>query len=173
MTSSHIAPESTCIPTPSRRSWRIGVLATVMAVLLSNRVGAWTTDGVEVLTSVASGRTVTDIQTLPDGSGGCWIAWADNRSGSFDIYLQGVNSEGVPQFTADGVVVCNASGDQTQPRLAADIGGNVLLCWEDRRYASTLGVDVFLQRVTGTGQVATGWPTNGLAATARSADQVK
>ncbi|MBK5286561.1 MAG: hypothetical protein JJE25_14290, partial [Bacteroidia bacterium] len=76
----------------------------------SSGVVQWTVNGVAI-------STVAGTQSNPklrgDGSGGAIIAWQDKRFGNnFDIYAQRVNSSGAVQWTANGVIVCNAADNQ-------------------------------------------------------------
>ncbi|HXF99773.1 MAG TPA: hypothetical protein VNL69_03265, partial [Bacteroidota bacterium] len=78
----------------------------------------WTTNGVAISSAV-------DLQNLPvitsDGSGGAVIAWVDSRSGSeTDVYAQRVDGSGVPQWTADGLAISTATGDQSSPLVVSD-----------------------------------------------------
>jgi hypothetical protein len=44
-----------------------------------------------------------------DGSGGIIVAWQDSRSGTYDIYAQGLNSVGATRWAASGVSLCTAT----------------------------------------------------------------
>ena len=48
-------------------------------------------------------NTARDPQIIPDGMGGAIIAWGDGRNGKNDIYVQRMDSYGVPQWTPNGV----------------------------------------------------------------------
>jgi hypothetical protein len=113
-------------------------------------------------------------QLVADGNGGAIMVWQSTRVGTgFDIMAQRVNSAGVPQWAADGVVLCAAAGDQTVPQLVSDGSGGAIVAWEDRRSGT---YDVYAQRVNGLGQPQ--WALNGVAiaaglsTTAAGLDQV-
>jgi len=93
-----------------------------------------------------------------DGAGGVIVAWRDNRLGyNHDIYAQHVTSNGVPQWLADGVPVCSASGVQGKPLVVPDGTGGAILSWDDaRRDTST---DIYAQHLTSTGQML--WASDG------------
>lgn len=112
----------------------------------------------------------------PDGAGGAYVAWVDTRNNppgtplwaqETDLYLQRVTATGAaaPGWPADGVPVCVAPGYQAPNgdlAVIADGAGGVLVLWGDGRpYPS--GVDLCLQRMTGSGAPAPGWPVNGIA----------
>jgi hypothetical protein len=92
-------------------------------------------------------------QMTSDGAGGCIVSWNDIRDSSsvFDIYAQRVRSNGAiaDGWPADGVLLCNAPGDQKDPHLVPDGNGGALLAWSDYR----LYADVYAGRVNGAGVV--------------------
>lgn len=93
---------------------------------------------------------------------GCYIAWQDNRSGvsnSDDIYMQNLDSNGNALWTTDGVVVCNASGNQSAlDFMSIDATHDVIITWKDDRMGNE---DIYVQRISATG--APLWTTNGVA----------
>jgi len=111
----------------------------------------------------------------PDGTGGAYVAWADYRdstgTGDGDIFAQHVLGDGTlaPGWPVDGLAVCRVPGDQELPTLAPDHAGGVFVTWQDRRGGSDY--DVYLQRITSGGVIASGWPVNGLALCTASGDQ--
>jgi predicted lipoprotein with Yx(FWY)xxD motif len=113
----------------------------------------WTADGV-VICNAASGQDSPVI--ISDGSGGAIIAWQDSRNGNVDIFAQRVNSTGVVQWTANGVPVCVATGDQNALRMISDGAGGAILAWEDHRAGNP---DIFVQRINSAGTAQ--WFLNG------------
>ena len=63
------------------------------------------------------------------------IAWTDTRSGLSDIYAQHLDAAGVPLWTANGIAVCTAGGQQTSPRVVSDNNGGMLVRWLDAHVA--------------------------------------
>src|SRR5207249_4447088 len=55
----------------------------------------------------------SDVTVRGDEGGGATLAWVDRRSGAADLYAQRVDSAGVAQWTAGGIPLCDAVGDQT------------------------------------------------------------
>ena len=100
-------------------------------------------------------------QTMPaittDGSGGAIIAWQDDRSGNYDIYVQRVISDGVPWWSPTGVPVCTAAGAQTGVKIAPDGNGGAVMVWLDAR---TSPARAFAAHVTSSGVV--NWAPNGV-----------
>jgi hypothetical protein len=104
----------------------------------------WTLDGVALCTNDSVQVTP---QLVSDGAGGAIIAWEDLRSGNADIYGRGIDTNGTPLWTADGVDVCTAADAQYQTRVASDGAGGAIMAWIDlRRNGYTK--DVYAQRLT-------------------------
>jgi hypothetical protein len=115
----------------------------------------WTADGLAVCTAVGSQAAP---QLVPDGLGGAIVAWADPRSGSYDLYAQRLGPLGELRWVADGVPVCVASGDQIELALLADGAGGCFAAWCD--YRSGSAYDIYAQRLTAAG--APVWTVNGI-----------
>ena len=81
--------------------------------------------------------TATNSQSsysfVSDGTGGSYISWEDRRSGGYDIYVQHMSSQGLELWASGGLLVCNATGDQTSPTLVASSGPSVIIAWTDHR----------------------------------------
>ena len=124
----------------------------------------WQTDGVAICSA-------TEVQEYPniisDGAGGAIIAWVDKRSGSnVDIYTQRINSVGEVQWNADGVALCDTSGNQWTPVMANDGTGSAIFAWYDQRGDD---FDIFAQRIDSSGNIK--WEANGIAICTVSGDQ--
>ncbi|MFH2052029.1 MAG: FlgD immunoglobulin-like domain containing protein [bacterium] len=72
-------------------------------------------------------------QAVSDGQGGAYIVCGDTRSGEYDIYVQRVNIGGGRMLEWDGLALCAAVDDQTEPRTSQDGSGGLLACWKDYR----------------------------------------
>jgi hypothetical protein len=125
-------------------------------------IAQWTND-VTVNTAIC---TAADDQTntaiVSDGSGGAIIVWSDNRSGNYDIYAQRVNAAGITQWTANGVAVCIAGGNQFFPVVISDGNGGAIITWTDyRNDVSFNNTDIFAQKINAAGEVQ--WTANGIA----------
>ena len=115
----------------------------------------WTIDGVALC--AASGDQSTPA-IVPDGAGGAIVTWDDARGAGRDIYAQKVNASGSVQWTADGVALCAANGDQRYPQIASDDAAGAIVTWQD--YRSGTEYDVYAQRVNASGVVQ--WTANGV-----------
>ena len=118
----------------------------------------WTTDGI-VISSATGDQTFPKI--IADGKGGAIITWQDRRNGNYDIYAQRVNSAGSVRWTANGVVISSATGNQTAAAITGDGAAGAIIAWQDLR---TTVNDIYAQRVDSTGTVQ--WTANGVVVSA-------
>jgi len=125
---------------------------------------AWTTNGVPVVT--ATGQQLHPV-IVSDGSSGAIITWQDLRGAAYDIYAQRMNTNGVAQWAAGGLVVCNATGNQTDPRIISDGAGGAIIVWSDRRNGANY--DIYAQRINASG--APQWTANGVVVCTAADDQ--
>jgi len=114
----------------------------------------WTVNGVLICNATGKQK---DIHMVADGLGGAIITWRDERTG-VDVYAQKVNSAGVVQWTANGVVISAATGDQKDPKVTTDGSNGGIITWSDMRGATE---DIYAQRINATGVVQ--WAANGVA----------
>lgn len=111
----------------------------------------------------ASGTAVCDFvgaQRYPlivtDGAGGAIIVWYDDRNGNSDVYVQRVDASGAAQWTANGVALTTASGDQYHYGIASDGAGGAIVSMRDGGGAG----DIYVQRISANGAVL--WAANGV-----------
>src|SRR5439155_11269911 len=105
---------------------------------------------------------------VSDGAGGAIIAWQDYRSGTkWDSFAQRVNAAGVPQWTANGVALCTAAGDQRSPTIISDGAGGAIVAWQDARGGN---YDIYAQRVSAAG--VSQWNADGVALCTAANDQI-
>jgi hypothetical protein len=99
---------------------------------------------------------------VPDGFGGVFVAWQDFRDSPTrpDIYAQRIMADGTiaPGWPVNGAPVTRAPDYQQSPRIAPDGEGGAFLSWDDFSPAR----DLYAQHLTEAGQVAGGWPADGL-----------
>ncbi len=93
------------------------------------------------------------------GGGNVIIAWEDARTGDRDIYAQKLDSSGSPQWLANGLPICRASGAQYRPKLTPDGAGGVFAVWQDGRSAGAVQ-KIYAQRLDGSGQPL--WGVDGI-----------
>lgn len=133
-----------------------------------NATGAvqWTADGVALCGSAFD----QDFPAIvSDGAGGAIVTWQDLRGGTFnDVYAQRINAAGAVQWTANGVVLCDATRGQTVPTIIADGSGGAIVTWQDDRSGGFN--DIYAQRINGAGLVQ--WTANGVVICTASDDQL-
>jgi hypothetical protein len=75
---------------------------------------------------------------INDGSDGFYISWHDDRDNNqrASVFVQHVNSSGVPQYTANGVELSSASSmNHFYPKLACPPGStDVYILWNEMNY---------------------------------------
>ena len=141
--------------------------------IYAQRVGpsgaiVWVVDGVVLNNNVAYAQI--DPKMVSDGLGGAIVSWTDYRTGTTaDIYAQRVNSTGAVQWTATGVIICTASGDQIFSQLTSDGNNGAYITWEDHRNAGNS--DIYVQRIAS--NAALNWAATGYAICTVSNDQLR
>ncbi len=136
--------------------WRNAADFDIYAERLSrDGTSSWYPSGLAVC---AAGLSQTNPVILSDGSTGAIIAWEDYRSGVRDVYVQRMNGSGVPLWTANGVGLCTAPGDQWGITLVSDGLGGAIVSWTDSRYGTYS--DVYAARIDHAGVPA--WSADGV-----------
>jgi hypothetical protein len=121
----------------------------------------WAVDGVVMNNNVAFAQI--DPKIVSDGLGGAIISWTDHRTGvaagTADIYAQRVNTTGAVQWTATGIIICTATGDQVKSQLVSDGNNGAYITWQDHRNAGN--TDIYAQRIASNAVI--NWSANGFA----------
>jgi hypothetical protein len=126
----------------------------------------WAVDGVVMNNNVAYDQINPRI--VSDGVGGAVIAWQDYVTGTTsDIYAQRVAAAGAVQWTATGVIICTAAGDQINPRIVTDGASGAFITWDDHR--DTANYDIYAQRIAGDASI--NWSAEGYPICAADSDQ--
>ena len=124
----------------------------------SSGVAQWTTDGVAICTAA-------NAQSFPvlvgDGAGGAIIAWPDFRDGlTYSVYARRVDSAGVAQWTADGVLLgTNTSSEAQLLAITTDGAGGAIVTWQTN-IISPFSTDVYAQRINASGSLL--WTPGGV-----------
>ncbi|MBJ6801969.1 RCC1 domain-containing protein [Geomonas propionica] len=138
----------------------------------SHGVPLWRAGGVP-LTITPVGSAATRPALASDGNGGFFVAYADGlnagENANRNIKLQHVDGAGTLLWGNAGIGITQIAGTQggngqTEPRIAADGSGGVVIAWLD----SAAG-RVKLQRVDATGAAL--WPAGGVTATVAASAQ--
>jgi hypothetical protein len=118
----------------------------------------WTPNGVLVCGATS---TQDQVELIPDGSGGAILTWIDERTYATtmtDIYTQRLSSAGAPQWTPNGVAICNSANNQTVPQITADGKGGAWIIWMDYRNGSHL--DIYFNQISASGTAT--WSNTGI-----------
>jgi hypothetical protein len=117
----------------------------------------WAADGVPIAT--ATGDQGGPIMAS-DGGSGAIMVWSDQRSSSYAIYAQRIDSNGNPLWTPNGLpIYSGATVGSASPRPTVDGTGGAIILWADTRGGNSL----YAQRVNGNGQLL--WNTTGVLIT--------
>jgi Secretion system C-terminal sorting domain len=130
-------------------------------------VEQWTSGGVLISDIAGANNNQRNPYLTKDGSGGAIIAWQDTRNSATsnsDIYTQRISNLGIVQWDANGVLVCNATGNQPNSAtsgfgIISDNANGAYIFWDDARISSS-DLEVYAQRVNNTGSVL--WASNGV-----------
>jgi hypothetical protein len=140
-------------------SYCAGILCLALLLPLP-ATAAWPTDPAVNVPLCTVGSHQVDPTIVSDGAGGAIVAWADHRSGDYDIYAQRIAADGTVRWTTNGVALCTADDSQYRPMIVSDDLGGAIVIWTDARSGS-LSPDIYAQRVSASGTVE--WTTNGVA----------
>jgi hypothetical protein len=129
--------------------------------IYSQRISAdgmvqWAVNGV-ALCAAAGQQMYGDIDS--DGAGGAVVTWDDYRNGNLDIYAQRISADGMVQWTADGVAICTATGNDSGSTITSDSAGGAIVSWSGTRTDGTHYIAA--QSISATGTVR--WRVNGVA----------
>ncbi|MCU0287226.1 MAG: hypothetical protein MUF15_12635 [Acidobacteria bacterium] len=112
------------------------------SIASSGRV-KWVANGVSICTA---NTDQFKPQLATDGSGGAIIIWsAADKERDNNIYGQHLNSSGLVKWTAAGVPVTLAPGEQYDPVIIADGRGGAIVTWYDKR--KTDNCDIYAQKI--------------------------
>ena len=130
-------------------------------LLPSLLLGQWSPDSTLNLTICDLPGEQVLPKIVPTSDGGCFISWFDTRSGSYCVYLQRLDYQGVPQLGDDGLLV----SDQPQMSwivnysMAVDGSDNAVLAFSDERNVPG-ELDVSVYKVSSSGEFL--WGDDGI-----------
>ncbi|MFX1236947.1 MAG: hypothetical protein ACFE8P_04420, partial [Promethearchaeota archaeon] len=119
----------------------------------SNGITQWTPNGTIVCNAIGKQYALGMVSA---NNGSAIIVWIDNRSGSYDIYAQKMNSNGIAQWTPNGNLVCNITADFDYCEVISDDFGGAIITWSENR---TGNYGIYSQRINSTGHIQ--WDVNG------------
>jgi hypothetical protein len=129
--------------------YRTGTSTTDVYVQHIDNMGKekWALNGIAVCT-VSGMQMVASI--VQDGENGSIIAWQDERNGNFDIFTQSVSSTGITKWMPNGIPICVAPNEQSNPRLVSNGYGGAIMTWIDYQNVNR---DIYAQSINNEGIV--------------------
>jgi hypothetical protein len=153
---------------PSSLAWlRRTPLISALALLLAPQLAlaAWPNDPGQTLPVVNLAGIQIPSGAVPDGSGGYFTTWMDNRSGNYDIYAQHFDAGGNALWAANGITVATGPSGQVNPVPALDGAGGIIVGWVD----ATAPYTIFAQRLNAAG--VTQWGPAGVRVAVQTNNQ--
>jgi hypothetical protein len=145
----------------------VPLTAAAIALLCAPAFAEWSHDPTEGNpVSVVAGSGQDECVSVPDGSGGVFVVWVDDRNGDDDVFAQHLDHDGNPLWTANGVAVCDTIADQNELVATPDGEGGLVVAWTDSRGADT---DIYAQRLDSDGVAL--WVAGGRAVSTAAGDQ--
>ncbi len=109
----------------------------------SSGTALWAANGVVICNAI---NTQNNPRIEPDGSNGAIIGWTDKRNANDNnIYAQRIDAAGVVQWTTNGLMVCNASNNQSALDIKYIGLSGLMLSWKDDRSATN---EIYAQLVS-------------------------
>lgn len=118
----------------------------------------WSIEGTAI---TAQGISKAEPTLAPDDSGGVVVVWINSHAGPRQVFATRFIPTGVrsPQWPENGKRVFAVSSYQMQPAITMDSSGGLFIGCEDNR---NVEFAVAIQRLTLAGQIAFGWPDEGM-----------
>lgn len=113
----------------------------------------------------AEGHNQEAPKVCPDGAGGAFFTWVDDRNlDQFhkDIFVQRVSADGQILWADGGEALVNVANEQSEPRIVNNAAGEAIVAWIDYR-ANGLTTDVYSMRLSGANRLRKEWePADGV-----------
>jgi len=130
----------------------------------------WAANGVNIVSATGNQNNAFII---PSSNNSTIIVWSDNRVSTTDrnIYAQKLNGNGEAQWEANGVGICTLTFNQPNAVsslvIVPDGADGAIIAWDDNRANNTTtGLDIYAQRISGTGSIM--WTANGAQVATRA-----
>ena len=141
------------------RGFRLTLGVSLVLFSKPSALAQWTSNTALNTPVGVSSNNKENVATVSDGAGGAIVVWEENVGGatSIDIIAQRIDALGNMRWSATGVAVSAAAGDQRLPMVAADGLGGAIVTWYDTRGMDT---NIYAQRVDSAGAVL--WAADGV-----------
>ncbi|MDI9364426.1 MAG: T9SS type A sorting domain-containing protein [Flavobacterium sp.] len=140
------------------RSGNTDVNVYAQAVALDATI-QWDVNGFAVCTNTGNQPSTStpsalsrNLNILTDAVDGVILIWDDTRNSATtgtDIYAQRIKADKTILWTANGVLISNATGNQASPVSLIDGSGGFFIAWQDGR--TTANCEIYGSRVTSAG----------------------
>lgn len=119
----------------------------------------WQVNGTPAATLYANRRRA---RIASDGAGGAFVAWEDERNGSWDVYALRLTADGARAggWLQDGLRLSDLFIEKGPVHILADDSGGAFFVWGESTDIS-YGGTIRALRLTAAGEVAPGWQANG------------
>ncbi|MEO5616997.1 MAG: hypothetical protein ABIS67_04445, partial [Candidatus Eisenbacteria bacterium] len=141
------------------RAPRVAVATLLMMFTATLANAQWMPNGVSL-----SGGISGDVPSVaPDGIGGAFVAWRNNRNDG-DVLFQHITAAGLiaPGWPPAGLPLAVLPGPQYNSDVIPDGSGGALVVWQDLVPDPVNGADAVVQRIQPDGSFAPGWPAAGV-----------
>jgi len=140
------------------------MFAVACLLLAASLAGAWpaSSDSNLVICDRTGEQSVPKVAASPDG--GCYVAWFDHSSGSYCVYAQRLNAQGIPQWAQNGLLISNhpQSTSLTDWDMTSDSSNNAILVFNDTR--TDPNRDIYTYKISPAGDFL--WGADGIALSA-------
>ncbi|MBL8878994.1 MAG: hypothetical protein JNG88_07725 [Phycisphaerales bacterium] len=120
------------------RSMRGVAAAAVFAGFAESAAAQWPGDAGTNLTIGEAANEQNQAKIRPTSDGGCYVSWYSNQTSGYDVWLQRLDKNGVPEWAAGGILIADLSHTSTQDYgLAVDADDYAILAYRDDRVGSS------------------------------------
>lgn len=140
---------------------KAALVAILGLVPASACLAQWSSDASQNLAIADRSSEQTQAKIVATSDGGCYISWFDNHTGSYDVYLQRLDAQGVAQWPHNGILIADRSFSSTQDYgLAVDGDDNAIIAYRDDRQG---GVQIGVNKISPDGTLL--WGPTGVLVT--------
>ncbi len=129
---------------------------TLIALLGGEIYAQWSANSTINTPIVTAAGYQLNQEVISDGANGVITIWRDNRGGTYHLYIQRLDGNGVAQWAADGIQITTATPDVPHLKLISDGAGGAIVVWQDQRTDN----DIYAQRIDAAGNVL--WAADGV-----------
>jgi len=102
------------------------VLILMCCLYFAGAHGTWKSDGTPICTAESD---QTSLVTAPDGSGGMFLIWKDERPVDPSMYIQRIDSDGNVVWEENGIMAAGSVAEVEHPWICSDGNGGAWFTW--------------------------------------------